>query len=436
MLLITILLVVILYARTIRYNHLIDDFVLIEGYYTVGVIQPPWEFFDTKPSLKCRLWMITLHCINTTIIYLLWGAPPALVFAIHPMAVWGTAWKTGSYYATATFFTLVSYYVIHTFPNIYGMLIAMPLFNAAINCTVCPVSFPLLSILNPWLTCLFIPLAMLFNSKRFKKGMAVRNNFYYNKTNYELKRLVLMVKVVARYTFEAILPLKTAMFIDFARETRDDNESYDRWHKIDKLFWLSLALVVSVFALGLMVNVFAICWFFVCIGLHSQWNMTGQSYAQRYLYLPLVGMAVVIAGALTRLHPYALPMYAMFLLIRTNESIPAFKNMVEFLKNDIRLYPDYFYTYNNLAIHLMSTEGYTDEIEHILLEAERRNPNSWETQLNLSKFFMHTGYIQQALNHVNKGMKMKILDREVPKIFEERKAVLEEILEKLNNTKE
>lgn len=136
-----IALVFLLYFRTLSYNYVIDDNVKREGYmYDVPLSPPPHEFFSTRPSKLYRLFMIAMHCVNVAIIYMLWGWGPALVFAVHPQAVWGVAWVTGNYYATAAYFSLVAYFILHQFPGAIGALVAMPFYVAALNSTVCPIN--------------------------------------------------------------------------------------------------------------------------------------------------------------------------------------------------------------------------------------------------------------------------------------------------------
>ena len=84
-----IALVVVLYARTLKYLYVIDDSVKRNGYmYEVPQEGPPPEFWATKPSKFYRLFMIGMHCVNVSVIYLLWGWAPALLFAVHPIGVW------------------------------------------------------------------------------------------------------------------------------------------------------------------------------------------------------------------------------------------------------------------------------------------------------------------------------------------------------------
>lgn len=175
-------LVVLLYARTVNYNYVIDDNVKRDGYmYEVPLEGPQPDYFKKRPPKLYRIFMIGMHCVNVSVIYLLWGWAPALLFAVHPIGVWGTAWVTGNYYATTAYFCLIGYYLLTVFPNVYGALGAMALYAAALNSTVCCISFPFIFLFpfmgTPWGLTLLFPLVTYLNGKRFRTGIKTRLDF-------------------------------------------------------------------------------------------------------------------------------------------------------------------------------------------------------------------------------------------------------------------
>lgn len=390
-------LVLVLYVRTLTYNYVIDDNVKRGGYlYDVPLAPPPYEFYCTKPSKWYRMFMIAMHCVNVSVVYLLWGWAPALIFAVHPMSVWGVAWVTGNYYATAAYFTLIAYFILHQFPNIFGALIAMPIFVAALNSTVCPINFPFFAsvALFPFGLAFLLPLATFIFGKRFQTGIAIRLDLRKDPVvnlKFTPARLYCMVIVVGRYTFDAIFPGRCGFFSALGHGVRDSQAAYDKLHTPTKEFWHSLALIVAVLVFGLIVSPVGIMWFFVIITLHSQWNMTGQFYAQRYLYLPLVGMCVVLGSSLGT-NPVVITAYVTYLVIRTNLFIPAWRNQGEVLRNDIDNYPDNAQVYNSYAQWLMcsgkplnNTE--MNELAMNLFKSEAMDEKAWETQMNIAAFF-------------------------------------------------
>jgi len=412
-----IALVLLLYARTIieAYLYVIDDAVKRDGYlYDVPESPPAADFFKTRPSRMYRVFMIGMHCVNVSIIYMLWGWGPALIFAVHPQCVWGVAWVTGNYYATAAYFTLIAYFILHTFPNIAGAIVAMPIFAAALNSTVCPITFPFLAsfVLWPWGLSMFWPLAAFLTGKRFKTGIKIRHSFNENKKLVDCRptprRLFLMVKTVARYTYDSIVPEKIGFFSGVGKNLRDRPEVYKKYHSADKDFWASLALVSSVFALCYIVNPVGALWFFVIIALHSQWNMTGQFYAQRYLYLPIVGLCIV-AGQLLQPYPILITIVATYLAIRAHRFIPAWKTIGDLYVNDLRNYPENAQVYNNYAQYVLATGGTlsnvaVNEIATNVFRSESMDDKDWACQMNIAAFFATIGQWEEAYKRTIKSM--------------------------------
>lgn len=413
-----IFIVFILYIRTLNYRYVIDDIVKRNGYlYEVPDCPPPVDFFNTKPSWYYRIFMISMHVVNVAIIYMLWGWGPALIFAVHPQAVWGVAWVTGNYYATAAYFTLIAYFLAHQFPNILGVIVALPIFAAALNSTVCPINFPFLAtvILWPWGIAFFWPLIAFLTGKRFKTGIKIRYSYKENKKQvderFTIKRLILMTKVIARYTYDSIAPIRLGFFGPMGQHILDDKDIYNKYHSLDKDFWLSFLIIGSVFILGIFVNWEAILWFFMLIAIHSQFNITGQFYAQRYLYLPIIGLCV-IAGQLLQPYPILLTIVVTYLVIRTNEFIPAWKHINDLYLNDIKNYSDSPQVYNNYAQWLMSTGNLknhqVNELAMSLFKAEEIATNKkikdFAIPMNIAAFFATVGNWGEAYTYTIKSM--------------------------------
>ena len=432
-LLILWLIIFALYVRTFGYYHLIDDYVEISGYYGFGIVPTPNEIFSMRISNKLRVWMITLQCLNITMVYLLFGFVPALILAVHPMTVWVTAWKTGNYYATAAFFTLVSYYLLHMFHVWWILPIAMVIYYAGINSTVCPLTFPFIGIMESWILWLFVPLAWFFKCGRLQNAMKVRNELYLEPTPKDWRRVFVMVKVLARYTYEAIMPLKLSLFSDFGINIREDKELYEKFHCANSHFWASLALLISAWILGWKVCPFGIFWFYALIGLHSQLMLTGQFYAQRYLYLPLIGFVCVLNGIWVTLGrpEWLLASYLTFLLIKTWDFIPKFRDMIMFMRNGVEVNPEYSICYNDLASHLRRNGGNVHEIAYLLERSIELNPKAWQPHHNLILLNIQIDNLKEALVHAKKGL--ELADNEI--LVKSFTGAVEEIEKKIKEAK-
>lgn len=413
------LLIFILYIRTINYNFVIDDNVKRSGYlYEVPLTAPPPEFYNTKPSPWYRLFIIGMHCVNVSVIYLLWGWGPALIFAVHPMSVWGVAWVTGNYYATAAYFTLIAYYIIHTLPGVPGSLAAMCIYAAALNSTVCPITFPFLFLFigQPWGLTMFIPLAIYLKGKKFTTGIKIRYNINNNKVLRDglvkfslIGRLALMTKLIAKYTSLYLLPDKIGFFDPYGSRIKEKPEAWNYYHAIDKNFWSSLLICLSVLLAGLLISPVGILWYFCFISLHSQFNLTGQYFAGRYTYLAGVGLCVVI-GTLLQPHPVLMAVVATILTVRTHCFIPVWRNQKSLWANDLDVYPESAFVYNNYSQHFIQSSNLSahdmNYLAYLLFKAESMEPNSWEIKMNLACLFAHMGQLEAALEKTNRAIEI------------------------------
>jgi hypothetical protein len=409
-----IALVFALYLRTLKYNYVIDDNVRREGYmYDVPLISPPHDFFYTSPSPWYRLFMIGMHCVNVSIIYLLWGWAPALLFAVHPMSVWVTAWVTGNYYATATYFTLIAYYILHTFPNALGALVALPIFAAALNSTVCPINFPFLFLfVGPiWGLAMFFPLATYLTGKKFKTGIKIRFNINNDLVLREgkvkknlLRRPAVMTKVMARYIFDILYPAKLGFFSMYGDRMNEDPKIWNSFHSYNKSFWCAFAVCVTTFTVGYLIHPVGIFWFFVLGSIHSQFNLTGQFYAQRYAYLMMVGLCVVV-GTLLAPYPVVMGVVTTILVFRTFLYIPTWSNMEHVWRNDLETYPN-ANAYNNMAqFYLQKQQTLAPHImnyvAYLLFKAEAMFPKAWEIQMNIACFFARAQQYDECLRRTH-----------------------------------
>ena len=445
-----IALVFALYLRTIRYNYVIDDMVRREGYlYNVPLTSPPADFYYTRPSVWYRLFMIGMHCVNVTVVYLLWGWAPALLYAVHPLCVWGTAWVTGNYYATTTYFVLISYYILHTFPNIWGMLAAMPIFAAALNSTVDSLPFPFLMLFsgNPWSLGLFIPLLTFLFGKKFKTGINIRLGFNVNKkhvvdTKFTWRRLLFMTVVTARYIYISFVPDKLGFFSPFAHRIKDDRVAYSKVHSANVEFWYSLMLCLIVFIAGMIINPFAILWFFAFILLHSQFILLGQVFAQRYVYIALIGLCVIV-GQVFQSYPVVMAILTTILVIRTFIFIPVWRNIETVWRNDVETFPDFGLNYNNLAQFYMNENQWhiqhrVNEISWIMSKAMYLSGDEWEVHMNMACFWAGVGDIDRCLFETEESIKiLKPLGGialPMEKLTEQRDR-LKAMIEKRNNEK-
>lgn len=439
-----ILLIFALYLRTINYHYVIDDYIPRSGY-----PHPPKEatnpkFFLGAPPVWYRLAMITMHAVNASIIYMIWGWQAALIFAVHPMGIWGTAWVTGNYYATTAYFTLIAFYFMHTFP-IWGMVPAAVFYLCALNSTFDALPFPFIFMFVPphWGTVLLAPMAWFMSGKKFQEGlksrMVINEGKHISHMDFPLRRISVMVKTMARYIYCTLVPMKVRMFDKWAENTRDYQDVYDQMHQWNKEFWASLALCSTVFVAGLCIHPLGTFWFFVFMGLHSQFNLLGQPFAQRYIYLPLIGMCVVVGTALTPV-PWMVFTIAGFLACKTHYAILPWRNQEELLTNEMHMNPERGDSYNTLAQFYMSIqklENYerymVNYVSYLVRKSTILDPRSWTVRMNLAAYLLMIGMIDQGIEESYKTI--ELLKKVASKREEPLIAAIEDQIQRFKNIK-
>lgn len=419
-LLLIIAIVFILYARTLNYYYVIDDNVKREGYmYDVPLVAPDASFWNKKPSPWYRLFMISMHCVNVSIIYMIFGWAPAFLFAVHPIGVIGTAWVTGNYYATATYFTLIAFYFIQTFDSWWSSILAMPFYVSALNSTVCPITFPFIFLFagSKWGLLMFLPLAIYLRGKKFTTGIKIRkgfNNEKFTSSKFHFRRTALMTKVVARYIYNTLVPMRMGFFDGFGHRLKERKDLYNKVCSYNYNFWACFALCLVTFFTGLKIHVLGTMWFFCFVMLHSQWNFMGQFFALRYLYLAMVGMCVVV-GTLLQPYPVFMAIVGTILALRTHFFIYAWRDQRSLWENDKEVYPNHPQTYNSCAQYYLGQLGLKpgslsgwriNAVAADLFKAEEMEPDSWETQMNIACFYAQIGHLDECLARTEKAMEL------------------------------
>jgi hypothetical protein len=426
-------LIIALYIKTLNYHYIIDDYVKRHEYLWVvpdKSINP--QFFDNKPSPWYRAFMIGMHIVNSYIIYTLWGWAPSLLFAVHPMGVWGTAWVTGNYYATTAYFTLISYFFFTkaaallsgpavsllladgiitsggALAIIYSLSGAV-FFFCALHSTVDAMSYPFFLLLTGNIPGLlsFIPLTIFLNCKRWKKGLGIRKDIVagrpVDQVGWIWRRPIFMTKVVGRYLITAIAPVNVYFFDKWGEDVRNDKTAWNKYHTVNREFWVCLVISLTVFITGLLVHPVGTLWLFIFIGLHSQFVVLGQCFAQRYLYLPLAGLCAIYAGLFSA-YPQAIYFLAGLYAMKTWHVIPNFKTQEALLRNEVASQPDRAGSYNALAQYFISRKNLKAyqswEINYIgslIRHAYALSPNSWVISMNFCAYLVMIGRLKQAI---------------------------------------
>lgn len=393
----------VLYARTLNYHFMIDDVVRRWGYlYCVPETSPPYTFYDSKPSKWRHLFLIITHALNVIVINIIWGWKVALIFAIHPLSVPCTAWITGGYYSVTAFLTLTAYYFIHTY-GLLGSLIGSTFFTAALGSTITCIGFPFLFLFgeHQGLLC-FWPLFMYLFGKRFITGFGIRNSGRGDSITW--RKLAVMPKVVAYYALIALVPNQLCFFRQFGFEYTRNSKMEKDVNAFNFEFYLSAVFISLLAYVGWTISPFGTLWFFGTIAPFSQFKMLGQFIAERYSYLPNIGVAIVLGTALST-HPYLFTILVTLYIYRSHTYIPAYNHMKDLYLDGIRNYPECVTNYANLAEYYIQS-GDSLRCYQMLEQGFKIDPDCFLLHCNMAAYWIRVNNLERGLAHSKRAIEV------------------------------
>jgi len=394
-------LILILYLRTYKYNNLIDDFVPRSGVLLVLGEKPEhYSFYDKQRPLLATITNVGVFIAACIYIYIIWGFIPALLFAVMPTNVCGVAWTTGNYYMSTVLLTLCAHWFTITF-GLIGTIIGMCFYTAALGSTVNAIAYAfILPVIVPvwssWL--MFLPLFSFLFGHRFQTGLKLRKDKHAQikiesgKTSWT--KIFVMTKVTAYYIVLSLWPSRLGFFHEIA--------NYPEYHSEEpnRVFYLSLLLIIVFGYFGLTYNLQATIWWFLCIGVFSQFTTYGQFVAERYMVLANVGFCWLLASFATTT---GFPIYILATLwfYKSWDYIRAYKSNLSLFCHSITSFPKSPSNYVNLASHYMERNQKEKAIEPLLVGLKLSKGNSPNLHSNLASCFASVGYFTKALEHTD-----------------------------------
>lgn len=396
------ILVVVLYARTYKYKQLVDDFVPRSGVLLVLGERPEnHSFYDKQRPLLATVTNVVVFMASCSYIDLIWGFWPAIFFAVLPTNVCGGAWTTGNYYMSTVLLTLAAHYCLITFSNIVPIQWAF--YTAALGSTVNAIPLAFVEIITrpSWQSvCLLIPLAAFLFGHRFRTGLKLRKEKHslikIDSGKVSFSKIFVMVKVTGYYIILNLWPSRLGFFHEYPK--------YAHKEAPDKLFWLNLILISLFACLGYQYNFEGMVWWFLFIGVFSQFTTYGQFIAERYMVLANIGFILIINAYLGQ-HDTIKWILATLWFCNSWGYVRAYKSNLTLFHHSIQSFPGAPENYNNLASHYLERGQREKAIEPLLLCLRFSGINSPNIHTNLANCYAQVGYYHKALLHTQEALK-------------------------------
>ncbi len=175
------------------------------------------------------------------------------------------------------------------------------------------------------------------------------------------------------------------------------------------------AVVGTVVALYLLrrrrVMVLGLVWFLLALAPSSQIVPHHVNRADRFLYLPVVGVAVLVAGAVARLNrtswraafvAAAVPVLGLLGVLSWRQ-VPVWKDSVTLFGRAVRLNPRSALGHRNLGFAL-AERGKLREAIHHYRQALALKPRYFEAYNNMGTVLFQLGLVEEAIDHYRKAL--------------------------------
>jgi len=453
-----------------------DDVYVTDNYHVMSGLSVPnvrWAFTTPHAGnwlpltwlsfmLDCQLfgpnpgWMhlvnLLLHIANTLLLFAvlkkmtdsLWpSAFVAALFALHPLHVESVAWITERKDVLSTLFLLLTLAAYVSYVRRRGMvryLLTVLLFASGLLAKPMLVTLPfLLLLLDYW------PLER-FAAPQAVKTAAIpdRRRVLYRIIIEKIPFLVLsavssVITFIVQKGSGAVMDVNT---LSLQEGVANAFLSYAKY--IGKMFWpqnlavfypldiagiplwqivlcVLLLLVISIFAVrfGRKHRYLPVGWFWfvgTLIPVIGLVQSGAQSLADRYTYIPLTGLFIIIAFGADRLtakwnyRKYFLSLLAAVVLgaasVCTSLQLKFWQNSITLFQRTVDVTSNNFIIYNNFA-NVLGKMGKLNQSLEYLNKALALRPNSAEIHNNLGNAFRELGKVDQAIEHYKEAIKYK-----------------------------
>jgi tetratricopeptide (TPR) repeat protein len=453
-----------------------DDVYVTDNYHVTSGLSVPnirWAFTTPHAGnwlpltwlsfmLDCQLfgpnpgWMhlvnLLLHIANTLLLFAvlkkmtgsLWpSAFVAALFALHPLHVESVAWITERKDVLSTLFLLLTLAAYVSYVRHRGMvryLLTVLLFASGLLAKPMLVTLPfLLLLLDYW------PLER-FAVPRAVKTAAIpdRRRVLYRIIIEKIPFFVLsavssVITFIVQKGSGAVLDVNT---LSLQKGVANAFLSYAKY--IGKMFWpqnlavfypldiadiplwqivlcVLLLLVISIFAVrfGRKHRYLPVGWFWfvgTLIPVIGLVQSGAQSLADRYTYISLTGLFIIIAFGADRLtakwnyRKYFLSLLAAVVLgaasVCTSLQLKFWQNSITLFQRAVDVTSNNFLIYNNFA-NVLGKMGKLNQSLEYLNKALALRPNSAEIHNNLGNAFRELGKVDQAIEHYKEAVKYK-----------------------------
>ncbi len=387
------------FAKTMTYKYSSDD---------IPVFQNPPKFNNTWEKVLCWLdgryrsgpqvdHVLTtlIHATVCVFIYLGFGKNDisfiaSLLFAFNPTNNQGSVWISGRAYALAALgmtgalslpFIGGIFILLATYTN-PGFLAPLVLFGS-----------------NHAIILLFLPLAYFINGGRFKRNVKYKMEKEMFKEDKAIKpeKIILVIKTFGFYTVLSLIPFQNTFYHSFL-ESASGCGRFKAYSMKDRFFWIGLlsaiGIVCYLFMAPWSMISFGLLWWGICLAPFLNFMRMSQETAERYCYLPSVGLMFVLASVI-HAYPLVIAIFLTMYATRLWFLMDMYTDDYYLLEHCCLLDPSSWFVWHVRGMKRWENKSYQEAVI-IWTMARMISPLEFKINFNLATALSMSGHIKEA----------------------------------------
>jgi hypothetical protein len=218
-------------------------------------------------------------------------------------------------------------------------------------------------------------------------------------TSFNISKIIVAIKTLGYYTKLCIFPKRMGLYHTFEYHYSDKTEKEDKW------FWggfVVLLLFIIGFWFGNYAVRFAILWYFAYIFIFLNWITIHQFVSERYVYIPVIGICLLMALAL-QYSPIIFAFVVGLYLMRTWVHLPTYQDEVLYYQSNIWNFPDSEVAFSNLGVVYLKLNLYGSAMDMWAISI-KINPNYDVGYYNISSCLKQKGELIKAREYLLKAV--------------------------------
>ena len=315
---------ILLYAKTLKLGYVSDD---LPTFKNPPVMKTKWDKifrwvmgqYKSCPKYDHLLTTI-IHAVISAFIYLAFGANhisyiAAMLFSCNPANNQVSIWISGRGYALTALILLSAMSIPYVAPAI---LLMIGYFNVGYFAPLALIGSTKYQLL--WM----LPVIWWTWRRKFKKDFLLKIGVetVVEDSKIHLKKLILAIKTMGFYLTLCLIPFRLTFYHSFLQSCAGNDIMKKRAYSFDKFFWFGMT-AIGVFVWlwitqGWSITTYGMFWFFVSIAPFSNFRRFQQEIADRYMYLPNIGLMIALASLI---HTYPI-LIVLFMTMYISRLIP------------------------------------------------------------------------------------------------------------------